>query len=377
MTLTSDLFQEVTKGYVKLQIDIDIGTDPQRIGPLDIQYTPVFILLNSNFKEIDRLTQVQSPLAFKHWLDKASSYKEPIRELAQKKTLSSEEKERLSLWYLIQWKISEAKKFIEEKSTSWVKQSIDMRTEPTFKKIDLYLEKLKSRGSLCGDREMIAPINVIYKFLRKSKDSPTQLFSLVNKYESIILAQKKKDPLACAYLLDYLYGWGQHMVKGTALDHKKDALKKKTLQNALNFPTLPGVTKKTQLEYQISRLKEDKKETKKLLDKMRSENKNDYTYDYWEASLAYYKENYEEALEKVNKSLEIAKDRGWQKALSLKIDILTQMEKHKEAQKIIEDTLKNIDLPYSKFPIIHSFVQKLRKKQVALLEKKAKSKTKE
>ena len=303
-------------------------------------------------------------------MNKSSSYKTPIRDLVSKKDLNPEEKIRLSTWYFDQGKTSEAKKLIDEKSTSWVKLAIDLESEPTFKKINSYLENLKSTGSLCGDESMSTPLESISSFLKKSKSSSNKTLALINKYESIIIAQKKEDPLGCAYLLDYLYGYGQYMIKGTSLKNKKEFFKKKTLQNAMNYPVLPGVKKKNQLEYTISRLKENKKETKKLMDKLRSENKDDHTYDILEAYYASYKKNYEKALEMVNKSLKIARDRNWQKALSLKIKILIDMGKKKEAQKIIKDTLVNIELPYSKSPKIHSFVQRLRKHQVAILKTK-------
>ncbi len=375
MTLESDLFQEISKDYIRLQVDSDVDVDPNRIGPLKIPSTPTFVLLNPDFKEFDRFTQVQSPLAFRRWLDKARSYKEPVKELVDKKNLSSKEKERLSLWYFIQWKTPEAKKFIGEKSTSWVKDAIDMEKSPTLKKINAYLGDLKSKGFLCGDEALSVPMNFFWTLFKETK-SPSQAFSLFEKYESIILAQKEKDPLGCAYLLNYIYGYGKYMIEKTLLENKKEFFKKKTLQNAMNFPSLPGVKKKTQLEYTISKLKEDKKETQKLLGKMRSENKNDYTYDYWETSTASYDKDYEKALKKINKALEIAKDRDWQKALSLKIDILMEMDKKKEAQKIIKETLAKIDLPYSPFPKIHSFVQELRELQVAALEDTDKTKSK-
>ena len=375
MTLESDLFQEISKDYIRLQVDSDIEVAPHLIGPLEIPFTPTFVLLNSDFKELDRFTQVQSPLTFKRWLDKARSYREPVRELIGRKNLSSPEKERLSLWYFIQWKVSEAKKFIEEKSNLWIKEAIDIEENPTFKKVNAYLENLKSEGFPCGDRALSAPRGFFGSFFKKTK-SPSRAFSLLKKYESIIFAQKEKDPLGCSYLLGKLYRGGEYMVEGTSLKDKKEFFKKKALQNALNYPILPGVKKKNQLEYMISRLKEDKKETQRLLDKMRSQNKNDYTYDYWETFSASYDKDYEKALKKINKALEIARDRDWQKALSLKIDVLIEMGKKKEAQKIIKETLTGIDLPYSQFPLIHSFVQNLRELQVAALKDTDKIKNK-
>ena len=54
--------------------------------------------------------------------------------------------------------------------------------------------------------------------------------------------------------------------------------------------------------------------------------------------------------------------------MELKIDLLMEMDKRKEAQKIIKETLSKINLPYSQFPRIHSFVQKLRKLQIVALK---------
>ena len=366
MTLESDLFQELTKDYVKLQIDLDIEIAPERIKLLGIPRTPAFVLLNSNFEEIDFFNRPQSPLVLKRWLDKTSSYKVPIRKLSKKKSLSSKEKERLSLWYFNQNKMPEAKSYIDKNSTSWLKEVINIETDPNFKTLDIYLKNLKSNKSLCGDIPMRAPLNALSK-LFETANSSNKFIALFNKYESVILSKTKKDPLGCAYLLSYLYSDMKYLVKETPMENKKEIFREKALENAMNFPTLPGVNKKTYLKLEIAYLKKDEKEKEKLLDKMRSLNKEDFTYDFWKSVEAFYEEkNYKKALREINKSLEIAKDNNWQKALKFKIEILTELNRKKEAQKLIEETLTRIDLPYFKSPKIHSFVQKLREQQVAL-----------
>jgi tetratricopeptide (TPR) repeat protein len=111
---------------------------------------------------------------------------------------------------------------------------------------------------------------------------------------------------------------------------------------------------------------EDPAQEKQAYDEMRSKFQQDYTYDFWEAGKALMDQDYEKALVAIDKSLALAKDRSWQKAFLMKLDILKALKRNDEALKLIEDLLSQMKLPEDSAMRVHGFVQDLRRMQVSL-----------
>lgn len=380
MTFAADEFQQLSSKYVLLQIDIDLDLAPDQIKPLNIKGTPTIIIFDKEFRELQRTVTVQSPAQFKMWLDKIDDA--PIKDLQKKdiSVLSEDQKWLLSQWHSIydldqddgkeplSVVYAKALQAQDSRATVWLDL---LQLNPKMPVLEQYnlLKKMDLQKVLSDDmvwRHYMFGLmqSLLAQDPKKDKELMKSTLQLFENLETS-LNSLSVDPLQKSYNLATYYSILNYILEKKELSQKKSTVRQKALSLLELFPKPPGVLETSQLELMKAEFKDDGSK-KKMLEQLRAQNQADYSYDFWEASEAFSKKNYPLALEQINKSLAIAKDRSWQKAFTIKIDILMAMGKKEEAAQLVAETLGQIQLPANPKMKVHSFVQTLRKKQMAL-----------
>lgn len=371
LTFETDAFQKIAKDLVLIQIDTDIDVEPTLVKPLEQKYTPTVVVLTPDFKEIDRSVGVMSPESIKTWLAKLREMNwTPAEALAKKENLSGKEKRHLSQWYFSRFENEKMQEYAQELEGKWQVLASGLTIKEWKEKVKV-LKKFNFSKLNCGTKSMKAAQYIIGEIFDAAvNDKSTNIFNYGTQFmddlEKVTALNEGDDALACAYDQGTIYSYLKYYYDKMDMDEKVSEMNHKILAHLDTYPKLPGVKETTQLEVERVDAMNDEKAKDKLYAKLREENRQDYTYDYWEANDAYRAGKYEEALAKINESLSIAKDRSWQKAFKLKLEILKKMKKTQEAENLIQQTLKDITLPYSQYPKVHNFVQELRQKQQEL-----------
>jgi hypothetical protein len=334
MTFASDEFQALMKDYVPVQIDLDLEIEPAMTKPLQVQHTPAVIILDGDFKEYGRATYQMSPAAFKEFLGKLPSA--PVKEIGTDDPKWQAEYDKL--------------KTPAEKIGLLSKLNLN---EINFNTND-------PTNYIMGFYEPIVMMK-----LPADKALFKRAMGMLDAFEARIKASGV-DSLQMAYNLNNYYGVMAHFYKIKNLPAESKAILRKLTAVIDAFPKLPGVTETNQLTVLKAESMEDPAQEKQAYDEMRSKFQQDYTYDFWEAGKALMDQDYEKALVAIDKSLALAKDRSWQKAFLMKLDILKALKRNDEALKLIEDLLSQMKLPEDSAMRVHGFVQDLRRMQVSL-----------
>jgi len=334
-SFASDEFQTVIKDYVTAQIDLDVDVAPEKVQPLKVRGTPTMIVFDSDFKEIGRATHIMSPPAFKLFL-------QSLPETAPAKPFDDEDPTWLAEY--------------EKKSSA--KEKID------------FIQGLKVEGNDFNTHGWINYMMAFFEPVTMMKLPADQ--TLFTKAMGMLASLEGKiksapiDELQRAFDLNSYYEITSYMYEKKGRASEAKAIKTKQLALLDNFPKLPGVTETNQITVLKAELSEDPQKKKVVYDEMRAKNKDDYTYDFWEASRAMQARDFATALVEVDKSLAVAKDRSWQKAFLMKIDILQALGRKDEASKMISDLLAQMKLPSNTSMKVHQFVQQLRQAQFEL-----------
>lgn len=376
MTMASNEFKESLKDTIKIQIDIDQDVAPDLVKPLAIRGTPTIIIFDKNFRELDRSVAVRSPLEFKNWM--AQLAQEPISEVAKKEPSELGDLERLRL---VRWfaqteakPLSEfsGRKYLEAiQSSSTEVQAWRTLVSAAGKKTAVErvqtLRNLQLGNPALSDEVWLAYAEMLTQILLEADWSRERdLFNAtLREYArgETLIKDSKSDDLQKAYALKTHYSVLAHVYRrqGRMSDvHKAQAKLREVVER---FPKLPGVSETTQLDLIKADASTDAPAREKTYADLKEKNKNDYSYDFWEASQALEQKNYNRALSKIDESLKIAKDRSWQKAFLLKLDILSAMKRDAEASDAIQATLADIKLPADRKMKVHGFVQSLRDRE--------------
>jgi thioredoxin-related protein len=334
MTFASDEFQALLKDYIPLQIDIDLDIEPDKIKPLAVRGTPTVIIFDKDFNELGRSSQLMSPAVFKTWLEKIPSGA----------LVKNDDKERKS----------EAKM---QKTPA--EQIAALKTEPvgtfTFSG-EAWMNYVESLTNA-----------LLQVQLPKEEAAFTQGAALLGALEPRIKSASV-DELQRAYDLNTYYGILEYIYEKQNRPKDAKTMRSRLLALVDSFPKLPGVTETSQLEVIRAENSGNPELKKKVYDELRAKNEDDYSYDFWEASEAMGRGDFPAALIAIDKSLAIAKDRSWQKAFMMKLEILKTLKRRDEALKLIDDVFAKTKLPSDPAMKVHLFIQMLRKEQVALLK---------
>lgn len=311
-SLVSDEFQQKTSDYVRVQVDIDLDIEPERLKPLQILSTPTVVIFDSDFKELGRKTSLFSPQNFAQWLT----------------TLPHEK---------------------ENDDKPWD-------------------ENFKYEGKTCSDEGFRSYLYGLKRQVESETISTSERSRHLAKMDQILTYLQKsdgEDTLQCAYEKMSILGLKKYVLKNLG-DSQDVKLQEERMMAILNaFPLLPGVQSAPELNSLRSEL-QGKETRKKFIAEAKQKNKEDYSYDLAEAGQAFHDKNYNEALIAIDKSLVLAKDRAWQKAFLFKLNILKELKREKEALQLIDEVLSQLVLPSSSAPKVHKFVQSLRSQQIKL-----------
>lgn len=368
LALESDDFAEITKDFVLLQVDTDMDVSPEKIAPLKYRYTPTMYVLNADFQEIDRRVGAIAPGDFKNWFDSLEAISwQTVAELQSKKEQSPEEVLHLSRNAYSAMDSELAYDLVKDQSGVWVdvlKLANELEKDPENQNLS-FANNLSTKSIQCGSLTNKAFMMELFGVIEGSSSASEKktILSKANELEKSLLAQQRDRPVSCAFALNTLYSVMGYLLNKTEKKSLQAQVTKKHIALLKSFPKLPGVKKTSQIEVELADLTKNDEKKEQLYTKMKSENKEDYTYDFWEALDAFRSGDPERALVKVNESLKVAKSRSWQKAFKFKLDVLKKLEREEQALGLIEEALKEIELPYSEHPKIHQFVQELRAKQ--------------
>jgi len=336
-SFASDEFQDVAKDIVRVQVDFDIDIEPDLVKPLNIMATPAILVFNKDFKELDRRNYIQSPKAFAAWLNSMPT--EPIASLIDKKdeNLTDAERARLAKW------------------------------KAAFNRMENGPVAGDYKQMTCDDPSLLDHAYFVMDEMMAAQDKKV-LTDKMKDFDAVIDHVNTKggdDALQCAYVKYYMFTAKRYVWKHHNNGPQVAKMNGQIIDLVDRFPKLPGVTDMHQLMVLKAESQSDDARHK-AYQSMKEQNTADYSFDYYEAANALDKKKYDVALANIDKSLAVAKDRSWQKAFLLKLDILAAMKKNDEALKLIDDVLGQLKLPASSSMKVHIFVQNLRKKQTAL-----------
>lgn len=387
MTFATNDFQDIAKKVVLLQIDIDLDIAPEKMKPIPLKATPTMVLVNKDFQELDRRTGTISNLKFKQWLMNFKSSTKPVSEVvddvdALKKNLLDiknqnyidYEKLRALYWPSENDDHKKVVKLIHalDRKADVVEIDTFMRVhmsrdaENPFKELaQIPYKSLRCEGMALPELASVFADQVIVAIKKQDHEQIKNATKELEEIQSYI-GTPAGDPLQCSYLQLYLISVKQYLATQVEDLVKQKLVCAEKVKLLSQWPRTAGVTDISQLELEKSECAEDQKIKQKITLALKEKNVNDYGYDFLDASQAMMEKKYDLALQKVEESLKVAKDRGWQKAFLLKMDILKAMGQKDQAQQEVDQVLKQLDLPASDLPKIHRFAQNLRKKQAEL-----------
>lgn len=375
LVLSSDDFQAATSEFMKIQIDIDVETAPEHLKSLKVRGTPTLIVFNKEFKELDRRLQVASPAVFKEWLSGFDKKTKTIADLQDKsvKNLTDEERLRLSRWYASANDMAKANEYAQafktptKDMTVW-KKLLELSVKSEGKAINhndiaALLPLLGEASSYTISEYKDALLGTAFESIKTPEEIKYLMLlnPFVPRFEQVLYARADKldsslKGISLNSSLKYLY----EKTNNAALAKKAG---EKTAALIDSVPRAAGVTETPFLNFMKADALKDKVAKEKSTVQLLEQNKNDYTYDYFNAQEEFQNKNYEQALVSVDKSLSVAKDRSWQKAFLLKLDILKALNREEEGLKLMESLLVDIRLPSLPTMKVHGFIQALRKKQ--------------
>jgi hypothetical protein len=377
ITLSSDEFQTATQGFVRYQVDFDVAL-PTDLRKLMVPGTPTLVVMNQDFKEVGRKIGGAAPVAVARWLKNLPSV--PVETLAQKpiEKLSDDEKFQVSKWQRQHWdeEWTEKSRFY---ANAIKNPSAYMTLLESYNKTPEDLQSqlrwaVQNEGMALGitgevDADLAKELylgaieNLIYQ---SSGENNRQTFN-----QSLVLAQRMEKVIQ-KYSDSIERNWHRlelaSIVKNSSaklgLKKESEIWKEKALAAMDVLLKLPHIPQKSFLPIMRAEISGDILAQKKVMEDLRDENKDDYAYDFLAAQDAKNRNDLKGALAEIDKSLAVAKNRSWQKAVFFKVHLLRELKRSDEAVKLINDTLSKIQLPSdSSFPV-HQFVQKLRREQL-------------
>lgn len=377
-SLVSDEFKNFSKDFILLQLDGDMDSGDGFVKKHHLLYTPTFVFFNSDGQEIDRHIDFVSPEGFKQWWNDIKS-KSPVSEIEGKYTssqsadISFEERIRLYKWLIASYRLEEAKELYFKHEDSfkntdelislyWTKEKMSVEDKLKYITKLFSLKNLKCLdGNLDEGMQVLEEVSSMPELMEAEKAKVELSFKKLNNLLSQKVLDKPSD-VGC-YAKQFFAGLSYLEFVKKSLDLKRiDLESKKLVQTLEQFPILKGASPKSSIEiYKSYVLDQDQKA--EAMNKLSAENTGDFSYDFLAAMHDLNdkeKPNYERALKFINKALERADGRIWEKATKMKIQILLKMKKFNEAESLINESLQKITLPRDDKPLIHRFVQGLR-----------------
>jgi hypothetical protein len=376
IVLASDEFQQATNDAVRVQVDFDVDL-PTELRGLGVWSTPTVIVFNKDFQEVGRSTEVVSPRLFVQWYKDLSPT--PIAILAVKPVEQMTDDEK---YYMAKWNCDLNTSEGSFKSLSLINAikapNPKHAMSVSFAKRDFTLTGLlawvkKTDPSInVKSPEVVRYSSIVDTLLNNAADAQNK--SVFTQAVPFALNQIKRvqgleDVVARDLVLfnHYFVLKNTYQQIGNEKESKKWLAKQVEVIDTL-MKELPQLPSPSYLAAYRASAAGDPTEHQKILALLREKNKADISYDLGEAYDALNNKDYEKALTKVDESLKVAKDRNWQTAFLLKIDILKELKRQDAAKNEIAQVLGKTQLPGDSKLEVHKFVQNLRKEQLSLMK---------
>jgi hypothetical protein len=375
ITLNSDEFQQASQEYGRYQVDVDTDM-PAELRERTFAGTPTIIVMTMEFKEVGRFIGGSAPGPLALWLKNLP--KSSVETLAEKplEKLSDDEKFRVGRWQQQhgneEW-ISKSKQSFKaiQKPTPYMQLVSSYQDLPEVLQAQLeWVHNNETKAlhmdgpdaDLAKNIYLAAVEDLTYSSsAKKEKKIFSQIVPFVQRLETLI--QKNPDVTEKNWqIFDLAFGM-KHACDKLDLKTESKVWKGKALAALDVLLKLPQIPPRPFLAALRAEIADDAVTKEKVIADLRSENKDDYAYDLFAAYDAKEKKDLTGALAEIDKSLAVAKNRSWQKAIFLKISLLRELKRSDEALSLIDDTLSKTQLPGDPSFPIHRFVQKLRREQ--------------
>lgn len=373
-SLESDEFQGLSSDLVRLQMDQDLDSSLRRLEPFGFKFTPTLVLLDPEFRELDRMGSFGSPRRIDKWVREtlARHGKQPIAAVLAKDNPSPEELERIGLWRWERHENGEAKKALEkiQKRSPAAALCYDFVLLAEKKGAEQAAEasRILERIQECQHHYALWSIVPSKGETLAAKDLDERV-RVVDRALALADAQDSKE-LSLDCRLDKAY---LTQIKGLLYDRGGDAksaekhLKESAGIHASFQPlTLGGKGSAPKLFQAMTLANISHPEGDRLYQELVAEDPADYTFEFLQASALLEQKLYDKALACLDKAEPKAKGNSWVKLSQLRVEVLIKSGQRDQAREAIDGILSQLRLPRTRGSRLHSFVNKLREFEAQL-----------